>query len=261
MCVWSLHPSHVVTAYRLALTNTSRPTLNAHCSGTQARRGPSPGPRRAGSRGRRETGRLYALAAQPCGAKRNALANLLAKSWWPIMNASSRTSASEKCSHIQAKHPSDTSRSSATKCFNAIPIAARRSRVTRGEVVRGSSSVSASPLSGGHIRTGTIRHLPTTCMRRQLWSCSNRRSTLSSSRRSPRLRPDRLRRPSSSDIIASPRARITPTCRRARIPGSKSPRGRSDEVGANCSVNDTARTDVASRRARAVLDTVLFAST
>jgi hypothetical protein len=133
----------------------------------------------------------------------------------------------------------------------------RRSRVTRGEVVRGSSSVSASLLCGGHILTGTIRHLRTTCMRRQLWSCSSRRSTLSSSRHSHRLRPDRLRRPSSSGTTASPRARITPTCRRARIPGSKSPRGRSDEVGANCSVNDTARTDVASRRARAVLDTVL----
>jgi hypothetical protein len=49
-----------------------------------------------------------ASAENPCGASRNAFANLLAKVWYPTMNVSSTTSASEKCSRKRARHPSET---------------------------------------------------------------------------------------------------------------------------------------------------------
>jgi 4-hydroxy-2-oxoheptanedioate aldolase len=49
---------------------------------------------------------------KPWGARRNALANLLAKIWNPEMNASSTISGSLKCSRTRARHSSVISRSS-----------------------------------------------------------------------------------------------------------------------------------------------------
>src|SRR2546422_1967759 len=56
-------------------------------------------------------GRIY-TDANPCGTSRNAFANLLANVWYPTMNVSSTTSASEKCFRSCSTHASVTSWSS-----------------------------------------------------------------------------------------------------------------------------------------------------
>lgn len=72
-------------------------------------------------------------AVNPCGLNRKALANLLAKVWYPTMNVSSTTSASEKCSRSPATQASVTSRSSRT-IASAYASAARSRAVNRSLV-------------------------------------------------------------------------------------------------------------------------------
>ena len=49
---------------------------------------------------------MEVCGARPCGARVNALANLLANVWYPTMNISSTASASEKCSRSSVQQAS-----------------------------------------------------------------------------------------------------------------------------------------------------------